>query len=364
LVNPQQVRSYALAKGWLRVPEVNGEIALFRHPASQWDQLLVPLDETFDDYDKRIFEVVQTLAGFEARSPMEVLDDLLIPDSDVLRFRVTSLATARGSVPLIEGINLLEGVRRSLLATACSVVHPVPYHPRMSRTEALQLIGACRLGQTERGSFTVAVSCPLRAVESDQVVAASAEPFARSTTSFLMRSLHRIIRAIEADQVNEVFEVKETEPVLSANLCDALLQMQPSQERSWLDVSLSWATTLPPQAQIPTSVRIKSEYFPFIEDMYKTLRPLKAPAASLFFGYVLTLNGQPGDDGRMQGETTLSLLYEEDVFKARADLSADDYQKAIDAHRNAEPVKFWGVLHLGRRIHRLAEISGFSVLQQ
>jgi hypothetical protein len=102
---------------------------------------------------------------------------------------------------------------------------------------------------------------------------------------------------------------------------------------------------------------------PIIDDIYKQLLPTKTPAASLFFGKVVTLNGQAGDDGRMQGETTLALLYDEEILKARADLSPDDYQKAVDAHRKAEPVKFWGVLHLGRRIHRVTEIRDFSGLQ-
>jgi hypothetical protein len=197
LVNPQQVRAYALAKGWLRVPGVNGDIALFNHPRAQWDQLLVPMDERFDDYDQRISDVIRTLAGFESRPATEVLNDVLALESDILRVRVTSAATGRGSVPLVEGINLLVGARKGLLAAACSVIHPATHHPRMSRTEALRLIGACQLGQTERGSFTVVVACPLRAVDPDQSLVPGAEPFARQTTSLLIRSLHRIIRAID-----------------------------------------------------------------------------------------------------------------------------------------------------------------------
>src|SRR5262245_20426179 len=167
LIRPQEVRTYALAKGWRRVPGVNGEIALFNHPQAQWDQILVPMDETFDDYDKRILEVIQTLAGIESRPEMEVLNDLLMADSDILRFRVTSSATGRGLIPLGEGVNRVGGARKSLLASACSVVNPAPYHPRMRRTEALQFLAACQLGQTERDSFTLVLSCPLRAVEPD-----------------------------------------------------------------------------------------------------------------------------------------------------------------------------------------------------
>jgi hypothetical protein len=363
-VTSQRMRAYAQANGWRRVAGVNGGIALFDHPGASWDQLLVPMDETYDDYDRSVLEVIRTLSGFESRAPWEVLNDLLMFDSDVLRFRVGSAAARRGTLPLSEGIRLLEGARRSLLAAASSVIDPVSHHPRMTRAEALQFVNACQMGQTERGSFTATVSCPLHAVEEDPRSLGDVEPFARSATSFLMRSLHRVVVAIEADEVSAVFRQDDSAPTLSANFCDALLKMQPPEESSTLTVSATWASTLPPRPETPTRVRVKHEYFSIVEEISRRLRPVKAPAASLFVGYVETLNGQPGDDGRMQGETTLSTIHEEEMIKARADLGPDDYQKAVDAHRTAAPVRFKGILHRGHRVHRVAEIHDFSILQR
>jgi hypothetical protein len=217
IIKPQQVRSYALAKGWQRMPGVNGNIALFNHPQGHWDQLIVPMDESFDDYAKRLGDVVENLAKFESRPVAEVLDDLITPEADILRYRVASQATGRGSIPLLEGVRLLDGARRSLLAEACSVLSPMTHHPRMSRAEAQQLLSACSLGQTERGSYAVSDSCPLRAVEQDQTLLPGSEPFARKTVSTLMRSMSRIIHAIEADTVPNVFLESQEEPVLSAN---------------------------------------------------------------------------------------------------------------------------------------------------
>ena len=96
LIKPQQVRGYAIAKGWQRVPNVNGEIALFNHPGAKWDQLIVPMDESIDDYSKRLRDVVEILAQFESRPATQVLNDLLTPESDILRYRVASPATGRG----------------------------------------------------------------------------------------------------------------------------------------------------------------------------------------------------------------------------------------------------------------------------
>lgn len=356
LIKPQQVRGYALAKGWQRVPGVNGEIALFNRPGGGWEQLIVPMNETLDDYARRLREVVENLAELESRPAAEVLNDLIAPDADILRYRVASPVTGRGSIPLLEGLRLLDGAKRSILASACTVVNPLPHHPRMSRTEAQQLLNACHLGQSERGSYGVSILCPLQAVEQSS----GSVPFARRTVSNLMRSLFRMVAAIEADLVPDLFKPLENEPVLSANLCEALLMMQPGKEDSFLDIHVSWATTLQPQVARPIGVRFKHEYFPIIEGISKRLRPAQAPAASLFVGNVDNLSGEPGADGRMQGEATLAVMYEEQMQMVRVDLPPDAWLTAHQALGTHGIVKFRGVLHRGTRTHRVTGISEFA----
>ena len=53
LVSPRALRVYAQSLGWQRVEGVNGDIALFHRPDSKLHQLIVPLDEQFDDYAER-----------------------------------------------------------------------------------------------------------------------------------------------------------------------------------------------------------------------------------------------------------------------------------------------------------------------
>jgi hypothetical protein len=363
LIKPQQVRGYAIAKGWQRVPTVNGRMALFGHPNAGFNQLIVPMDESAIDYARRVRDVVQNLSEFESRPQIEVLNDLIAPDADILRYRVASKVTGRGSIPLIEGIRLLDGARRSILSAACSVVNPVTHHLRMSRTEAQQLLEACQLGQTDRGSYGVSVSCPLRAVEGDEPLLPGAEPFTRRAVATLMQSAARVVAAIEADSVPDVFQPAANQPVVSANLCDAILQMQPSDENSYLDIKVSWAATLAPAKPIPGQVRIKYEYFPIIEDISKKLRPAQAPAASLFVGYVDSLGGEPGDDERMRGEAVISVMHEELMQPARIDLSGDDWLVAYAALGTHGIVRFKGVMHRGTRMHRVTDISEFARVQ-
>jgi HTH-type transcriptional regulator / antitoxin HigA len=99
LVTPRALRLYAQARGWEKVDEVNGILSVYRRPEAKAQQLLLPLDDQLDDYADVVAEAVLRLAEFEKRPAREVLDHLLLPPSDLLRFRdqgVATRAAARG----------------------------------------------------------------------------------------------------------------------------------------------------------------------------------------------------------------------------------------------------------------------------
>jgi hypothetical protein len=363
-VDPQNLRVYALATGWARAGIVGRSFAVFSHPDDDLDQVLVPLNVFAPDYGRRIGDAVQVLAEREKRPAQEVLRDLLQADADVLRFRIVSSEASRGTLPLEEAIDLLDGAKQALLAAACSVVAPNRrHHPRLSRAEAQDMLAACRMGQTERGSFTVTVSCPIQAVEGEAEDSEGA-PFVRKATQVLMSSAQRLLSSIDDGDLAAVEQAPEGEAAVTSNFCEALLNMQPPQERSCLAISCAWAPSLPmPSSRIPGEVHFRQEHFPALEKIYRRLQPAEEPRPDLFAGYVDTLNGEMGAEGRIQGEVTLLLLHEEAPVRARVDLSADDYKVANEAHMAGGVVAVRGILHRGRRAHRLTDVSDFQRIQ-
>lgn len=363
--SPQCVREYAKSKGWELIPEgIKGRFYLFRNSKAPLRQLVIPMDSGDTGYADMVLDVAERIAEIEKRSLEAVLTDLLLPNADVLRFRLIEAQAASGSIPLQDGINLLEGAKKALLAAACSVVSPQSHHPRMSRSEAEQLLGNCRLGQTERGSFVVKIACPLDAVDVDAGALVLQEPFVRRTTKLLLNSVRRITDAIEKDEVETIYEPKSGEPVISSNLCDALLQMQAVKDTSALAISATWATTRPEPAapRLSEEIRFNPDYFPVVSDIYTTLRPSGEDKESVFVATVETLNGDVGDDGRRAGDVGLWVFHEDETIAARVDLGPDDYEVADKAHMNGALVIFKGVLHRGRRTHKFTNVEGFSVL--
>jgi hypothetical protein len=356
-ISPSAIRDYAKATGWEQVCEgVRGRIYLLRHSTDRLKQLVIPMDFS-DDYAEVIIDATSRIASLEGRRTEAVLTDLLTPEADILRFRVAT-RDVEITLPLQEGIDLLEGAKRALLTAACSVVNPRSHHPRMSRSESDQLLEACRLGQTEQGSFVVKIACPLSAVGRGP----SETPFVRRTTELLIKSAHRIVDAIERDQVESVFEESPVLPTISSNLCDAILQMQATKENASLAISAQWASVLPEPTQpdLPAEVRFNPDYFDIVEDIYLRLRPSEGDSISVFVGTVETLNGDLGEDGRRFGEVMLYIFHEDEILRARVTLTADQYAIADEAHMNGTMVVLNGTLRRGRRVHRVTEIQSFE----
>jgi hypothetical protein len=65
----------------------------------------------------------------------------------------------------------------------------------------------------------------------------------------------------------------------------------------------------------------------------------------------------------MQGEATLSVMYEEQLQHVRVDLSPDDWQVAHAALGAHGIVSIKGVFHRGTRVHRITEIGEFKQVQ-
>lgn len=362
-LSPLSVRQYAEARGWRRLQLEGRRFWLLERGAPDLAQLLVPMDADDPGFEDAMMDVAHRLSEVEKRPRESVLEDLRDADSDVVRVRVQTRGSESGSLTLASDVELRDGLRRALLSSACSVISPSTFHPRLSRAEADTLLAACRAGQTEVGSYVVKVACPLHAVEGDGQ--RTALPFTRLVTSYLMSATAALVASIEGDGIDTYLERHNDGPVVSANLCEALLKMGPSSEEGRVELSTVWAPD--PNVAPPTSVdrvSIAASYFPEIERAASKLRPGSPPVTQqTMVGTVETLNGETGPDGRRAGEVVFSLLVGEEQVRARANLGADQYEIAARAHQEGRGyVVLRAILHRGHRIGRLTQLEHLAPL--
>ncbi len=360
-VDPHDVLRYAQAHGWVLARSTRGAFHVLSHPESDLDQVLVPRSARADDFAARIVEAAERLAERERRTVSAILSDLLSPAADVLRFRVRGADVERLDISYPHLAGLILGIEKCLRATACSVVKPQPFHPRLSRSEADQLMLSCRLRQTEPGSFTVVVACPLDAVDRTGSEV-DPTPFVRRVTHDLMRSLQWIQEAPGAAALGDSRALPSP---MSANLCEGLLDMEPDDERASLSLDVAWDSSIAPPHDIDLGVapELRREHFALIGELARSLRPHQGDEkAAPLVGHVDRLGGMPDENGRVYGEVVLSLFLDDAVLRARADLGPDDYVKAIEAHRWNQLVRLSGVVRRGRKTHRVDDVTGFALV--
>ena len=112
---------YLASQGWRRDDASStAQGNVYRYPAFPDAEALLPARRELADYTERMGDVVQMLAAVEQRSVWQVMADLLTPPADVLRLQITAQDATLGTVPLAEGIRLIEGGKELLLAAACS----------------------------------------------------------------------------------------------------------------------------------------------------------------------------------------------------------------------------------------------------
>ncbi len=369
-VRPSEVRHYAIADGWLRVEGVNGTIALYRHPESDLDQLIVPLDPAMDGYGQGMADVIARLAKRSGLLPNQVLDNLLNSPSDVLRLRVSASDATVGNLPLEEGLRLLRGGRDMLLSAACSTIRPKAFHPEMSLRKPNDFIRNCRLGQTERGSFVATIITPVppslrqTALPGDEAFEEAMEPFARRVTTRLMGSLEIVDDAVRTARLDPI--LGGVEDGVSANLCDAMVAMRPEGDQSRLDISMSWSRSrdrIPDR--VPKVVTFAREDFLIIEEAGQRLRERATPRRERFVGTVHILQSEiPSLFDDPVGKIIIRTMVGGQPARVKVVLHRDDYKRACDAHRDERRVAVTGIIHhdIKVRVYELSEAQDFQIL--
>jgi hypothetical protein len=359
-VTPRALKGYAAALNWRLVEGINGDVAVYHRPDSPAHQVIVPVDTTLADYDEAVAEAVRKLAAYERRPANEVLEHLLLPPADVLRFREISPDAEAGNLPFDHAVRMINGTRRLLLSAAHSVLVPQAYHQRLSRSEAEEFVNRCRLGQTERGSFVLNVACPLELQLA--LPGLAAEPFARRVTNLLMQSLDALARAADTARADDLLD-QTRNPGISANLCESLLLLRPGGDRATLTVSATWSRALLPESREPARhVQLPQVVFEVAEAIAPRLRTAPVPRPARFLGFVDVLSGQPSrDDPRPSGEVDFTLFDDEQgEIRARGILDADDYATAAAAHLASDVVAFKATLRRLPRMSRVDNITDFK----
>lgn len=364
------VQLYLTSHGWERESATSTGMAnVFRFPLLPDAEVLLPSRRDLADYTRRMADVVEMVAAVEKRPVWQVLADLSAPPADVLRLQVTAPDTTLGTLPLEEGIRLIEGARSLLLSSACSARQIASYFPRQAYKEAVEFLQTCQLGQTERGSFVAKIMAPVPPQISrqdtfagwDEEAFLSAEPFARRATVRLMTGLVHIRSAISSGHYERILEGVAVG--VSANLCEALASMQPDGDQAQLHIRMTWSSSRPKvPASLASSVDFTQTAFEIVREAGRRLREEPSVARKRVEGRIITLKADSSLFDDFEGTVVLRADINGVLTRVQMVLGSADYKKACDAHRDGRAIAVTGLLQREAKLYHLVHPQDFIVM--
>lgn len=373
LIAPARVTSFLLSRGWRVVEAMSSKYHVYTSERFRGLELTLPNSDTYRDYPIRIWELVQSIAVSLQREPVSLVHELLLPPGDMLRFTIDSESSRVGAVPLGAGLELLRGAQEAILSVARSVVTPSSFHQGRPAEQPKELLGQCKMAQTERGSFVANVFCPVVYVPrvGELIEDTDVTPFARKVTKQLLKSVSAISTATSLDSLNSLTSTDALEMGVSANLCDALNIMQPEDGTSVLKVNCAYGPEIPDDARelgaiaAIGEVRILAEQREKISAVSRVLKPrIEESRREDIRGEVMLLQRRSsGNDEEEGGEVEIRYLGDDTQLKARLKLDAADYQAACDAHKSKKQVRVRGVLDKSGKSARFVDGAMFNVLE-
>lgn len=356
------ILKYFQSYDWKLVdPPLFKDIAILHKTVhEELEEILIPRDQSFADFNDRVFDAFYSLAKFENIQLDDVVSDLLSIGSDVLRLRISGNNVQRGMISFLDEMSIKEGLKKILSSVACQILDPRPFYKKLHRGEADQLMRNCKIGQPENGSFVIKFYFPV--LDLNHISKSSDEkgkPFARRVAEQLMISLSDLVSFIEN---NDYF--KPSSSNFNANFCFGLVEMKPSESLIDLDFQVAWSKEVAIDKNIPTKVKIQDSYIAKISKIGEDLKPIQEITQSNFIGKITGLHGSEIEPGKVEGDITLALLVDEESKKTKAYLDSIFYSQACDAHKNGEYVQISGLFKEKPRISVLEDISDFMVISK
>lgn len=367
-INFLALQQYLTGKKWLKQLSKKGNKAFFRQYIGDnvVSEISLPLTRNFSDYDDAIVKAINLIADYEQREQIQIINDLLLPPADQIRFRVNNTRTKDGLISLSEGFMLFESAKKSLFATAHDIIKPEIYHKRLGLKDAQQFIDSCMMGQTERGSFIASIVCPIgnHSVDDNYQQLSLFNSFEDLTSSFtrqvttkLMNSISKVKQVIEAQNYS-YFENNS----ISGNFLESLIEMGEYGESEEIQIMTSWAPTAPQlDSSVPNSVIITKDYILPLEQVVEQIRERNADEVGEFIGRISDTKAEPDIKLRSEGVIIFNCIGEYGAIKAKVTLNKDDFQKAVIAFEKGSTIRVKGMLRTNGRI-KVIEHPEFEII--
>jgi hypothetical protein len=363
-ISPSALTAYFRSRGWAAV-RVEHELGFFHKEIDGEDvECDVPLRQHARDYPRRVREILENLTLIENRSQYDIYQDLVRTNQDIVRISID--VPESGRVGLDEAGVLFSAARDLVLAAACSAHSHRAYFPRRKPQRAIEYVHHVNLAAPEAGSFVVVLESPLPPPFTQQQMLGidggplEDEPFERTALLTLATAGMTVQKSIEISTARGSVErfSEDVEAGVNANYCDALATMLEEGPGRDVAIAFSWSASRPTSRAIPPRLIFSKNEAPVLRAAAKFLKE-RAPVSGFeLVGQVVKLEALALAQG---GNVTVVGLVDDAVRQVQFSVGANDYQRAIEAHRHERIISVEGELVKDGRSFRLNNPGMFSI---
>jgi hypothetical protein len=366
---PAELSTYLRARGW--------RLSSRTQTAAFWTiliganelELLQPLDRGLRDYALRVADAIALLATVEERSELDILREVTESTWDVHTLRLFPGDEPAGLIGLEDGVLAYECLRGLVGAAAYPVFsrRQRAVQPARKPQGMTEFLRSVRIGPSAEGSFVMTVHTPVPPRLSDQPALPdstldSDEPVERQVSLAMYRAVHAAHQAADAALLSMDGLEPFTAAVLhgvSANLCEALAGLGGHGGGHPFDFALSLAAARPSPAVL-SRIRFHRHHLPVLKEAAAEFRARTPEEDVAVIGDVVRLHREGSSGGEI---TLVGKVDDSDLLRRMwIELSAQEYELAMAAHRDAQQVTVKGnLVRRGTRSY-LAHPVGFRIV--
>lgn len=364
------VSKYLHDLGWVEIQTKRENVKIFQiEQGNKFYQIDLPTSRELRDYKVAMYRAVEYIAQSVQKSVEQIILELLNPLSDILRLRIKEPDVEVGSIFVEDAIRLYDNAKKLVMATAMDIIRPQLIHVGRPDNQIVEFVNSCRFGQTEIGSYVVSLVCPISKINNDEVEQLSlfSDEYecANSLTRNVVNKLISSIRIVK-DSINQgtlesvIYNNADSSSSISVNFLDALRDINIFRENSVLDITAKYAPTIKTNKLSDGFVSIDHDYYTPIDTLVRKIKNNQG-SEKTYVGRIKGLDAAPDPSVRDKGKVNFVFI-NEDQNKATASvvLSKEDYNAAIEAHRNGKVVKVVGVL--SGKTYKKIDCSYFEVI--
>lgn len=294
-LQPDDIKAYLASNDWRQVSTWKDKATIWELNSPRENEVIVPNTTALSDYVFRVSEILTTLAQIESRSILDIFNSVIADREDALRIRAIHPDAEDGSIPLVDGVALIQGTYELLLAAATVVDEKRPYLPTRRSSEAVRYVNeSARMAQSERGSYVLVVHSSLSEIAPN---ASQIEPFGRrvlETLADALTSLTDITEAVDPLRDGDAMLENRIPDFVSkggsAQLCAALEKLNLGAQKHSVEISFDWSGRLPIRERNQhLSITVTPQMTDLTERIANVIRKQWASEEKTISGYIKRL---------------------------------------------------------------------------